>query len=391
MRPQGVDRRPARVALVHDWLTGMRGGEKVLEQIADLFPKAPIHTLFHFPGSVSPALESHPIRVSRLQRIPRLRRHYRSFLPLFPGAIERFDFSDFDLVVSTSHCVAKGARAPNGVHLCYCHTPVRYAWDQRDAYFPDDGPLIGWLRGRLLDRLQRWDRTSADRVDAYAANSHFVRRRIERFWRRSATVVHPPVDVEALGAAAAAQGREDRRDREPYLLSVAALSPYKRHDLAIAAARRLGRRLVVVGEGPQRRELEHLAGGDGRIELVGRVSTERLQALLIGAEAFVQPGIEDFGIAAVEALAAGTPVVAAADGGVLDIVVDGEHGFLYDPGDGLEGLLGALGRAAGASLPVACLRQQASRFSRERFRSAFVAFLERSLQADLFRRLELYG
>ena len=257
-----------RVALVHDWLTGMRGGEKVLEAIAEQYPDAPIYTLFHFPGSVSAALESHPIVTSFLQRAPSVRRHYRRYLPLFPAAVEDFDLGGFDLVISTSHCVAKGAiPAPGARHLCYCHTPMRYAWDQEHAYFPDRRGPLARLRGLALSRLRTWDAASAPRVDRFVANSRFVAERIRRYFGREAAVLAPPVDTEQFtlsdtgsdkapgepsNAAAVTDGR-------PYCLVVSALAPYKRVDLAVRACAAAGVDLVVVGDGPDRGELVRLA------------------------------------------------------------------------------------------------------------------------------------
>ncbi len=311
-----------RVALVHDWLTGMRGGEYVLEALAELFPAAPIYTLFHFPGTVSGALERHRIRTSALQHLPLLRRSYRYYLPLFPRAVERFDLSAFDLVLSSSHCVAKGAIARKGAHhLCYCHTPMRYAWDQEEAYFGAGAGPIQRIRRILLRRLREWDRRTSARCDRFVANSRFVAGRIETFYGRAATVVPPPVDVVFFTPDRSAA-------RAGHCLAVAALVPYKRLDLAIAACARAGAPLLVVGDGPQRRALERRAGAS--VRFLGRVSREHLRDLYRGALCLVQPGIEDFGIAAVEAIACGTPVVARARGGVLDSVTDGTHGVLYD-------------------------------------------------------------
>ena len=186
-----------RVALVHDWLTGMRGGEKVLEQLGALYPDAPIFTLFHFPGTVSAALESHPIHTSFLQRAPGIRRHYRHYLPLFPAAIEEFELGGFELVISSSHCVAKGViPPPDGLHVCYCHTPMRYAWDQEHAYFPRRRGLTARLRALTLTALRAWDAASAARVDRFIANSSFVAQRIRAYYGREAEVVHPPVAVD---------------------------------------------------------------------------------------------------------------------------------------------------------------------------------------------------
>jgi glycosyltransferase involved in cell wall biosynthesis len=364
-----------RVALVHDWLTGMRGGEKVLEQIGAIFPDAPIYTLFHFPGSVSAAIESHPIHTSFLQRAPGLRRHYRRYLPLFPAAIEDFDLAGFDLVISSSHCVAKGIiPPPDGFHVCYCHTPMRYAWDQEHAYFPRRRGMLARVRALTLTALRAWDAAAAPRVDLFIANSSFVARRIRAFYGRDAEVVHPPVAVDyftpappparspasmsastpapastpaatpaaapastaaataaaapastppSAAAAAAAGGR-----RGGYALAVSALAPYKRIEIAIAACAHAGIELRIAGDGPERQRLARLAGDGAR--LLGRVGDEELRDLYRGARMLVQPGVEDFGIAAVESLACGTPVVAAARGGVLDVVVDGCHGVLYE-------------------------------------------------------------
>ena len=317
-----------RVALVHDWLTGLRGGEKVLEALAELYPEAPVYTLLHVPGSAGPVLESRSIHTSFLQKIPGIARRYRHFLPLFPAAIEDFDLTGYDLVLSTSHCVAKGAiPGPQAVHLCYCHTPMRYAWDQEHVYFPRRRGLVARLRNLALTALRAWDVAAVPRVDGFMANSRFVARRIGRYYGRDAEVVPPPVDVERF---AEIEFKEEGHgmNRSPYALMVSALAPYKRVDLAIAACERLGLELRVVGDGPERARLERLKGE--RTRLLGRVDDGELERLYAGASFFIQPGVEDFGIAAVEALASGTPVVARGEGGVLDIVDDGIHGVLYE-------------------------------------------------------------
>jgi glycosyltransferase involved in cell wall biosynthesis len=357
-----------RVALVHDWLTGMRGGEKVLEHFAALFPEAPIYTLFHFPGSVSAALESHPIRTSFLQRAPGLRRGYRRYLPLFPAAIEDFDLSEFDLVISSSHCVAKGiVPPPGGRHVCYCHTPMRYAWDQEHAYFPRRHGLVARLRSRVLSALRTWDAAAAPRVDLFLANSSFVAERIRRYYGRSAEVVHPPVAVDFFTPAPPPPGGEAARPA-PYALMVSALAPYKRVDLAIEACRRTGIELRVVGDGPERERLARLAErAGGRTRLLGRLDDGALRDLYRGARCLVQPGVEDFGIASVEALACGTPVVAAARGGVLDVVEDGRHGVLYDDREGAAALAGAIDKAMQFGFNPLDLRSRAESFAAEGF------------------------
>lgn len=373
----------ARVALVHDWLTGMRGGEKVLEAIVPSFPGAPIHTLFHFPGTVSSALEAHPVVTSFLQKAPGVRRHYRRYLPLFPAAVEDFDLSGFDLVVSTSHCVAKGAiPAPGARHLCYCHTPMRYAWDQEHAYFPRRWGPGARARGVLLSRLRAWDAASCPRVDRFVANSRFVAERIRRYYGRDAAVLAPPVDTESFTPEGWPADESTPPAERDYALVVSAPAPYKRLDLAVRAARRAGLRLVIVGDGPGLRALCRKGGRDGGegVELRGRVVGRELRDLYRGASCLLQPGVEDFGIAPVEALACGTPVVALGRGGVLDIVEDGVHGVLHPPADGDEERVRALAAAIDSArqirFNVRKLRTRAERFSVARFQEGFGALVD---------------
>lgn len=392
-----------RVALVHDWLTGMRGGEKVLEALAELFPEAPIYTLLHVPGSVSPALEGHEIHTSFLQRMPGIGRRYRSFLPFFPAAIEDLDLTPYDLVLSTSHAVAKGIiPAPDAVHLCYCHTPMRYAWDQEHTYFPRRRGLVARLRNLILTALRTWDAASAHRVDGFLANSHFVARRIRRYYGRDAEVVAPPVDVsffteirsmvmkhEVSPGDAATSEKDDASD--DYALVVSALAPYKRVEVAIRACEGRGMRLEIVGDGPERRSLERLAGPQTRLR--GRIDGDELRRLYRGARLFLQPGVEDFGIASVEALASGTPVVAVGRGGIRDIVDDGVHGVLYSEpprpaaasrqmtdqaiGQATTALAAAIDKALGIRFNEGELADRAQQFSKARFSERMRASISR--------------
>jgi glycosyltransferase involved in cell wall biosynthesis len=358
---QQPTQRPPLVA--HDWLTGMRGGEKVLEAILEVLGDAEIYTLFHFPGSVSAAIEARPIHTSSLQRAPFLRQRYRHYLPLFPRAIESFELPATHLVVSSSHAVAKGIIKPPGArHVCYCHTPMRYAWDQAEVYFPHDRGLIRILRGLVLRRLRRWDRATSGRVDRYLANSRFVAQRIRRYYGRHAEVLAPPVDVDFFTPAPAPS--TELTPEPAYALAVTALAPYKRLDLAIRACEHLRIPLRIVGTGPERHRLQALAGEMTRFE--GWVDGERLRELYRGARFALQPGVEDFGIAPVEALASGRPVVAAGEGGVLDIVEPGVHGWFHRPGD-LDDLIRVLDKIQGVEFNPLNLRQRAEEFSRERF------------------------
>ena len=382
-----------RVALVHDWLTGMRGGEKVLEAIAKLVPGAPIHTLLHVPGSAGPLLESHPIRTSFIQRVPGAAKRYRSLLPLFPAAIEDFDLTGYDLVLSTSHCVAKGiVPGPQAFHVCYCHTPMRYAWDQEHVYFPKRRGLTARLRQLALTGLRVWDAASVHRVDRFLAKSRFVAGRIRRFYGRDAEVLHPPVDVETFAADLPDMSKEHNIDGSTpsYALAVSALAPYKRVEVAVEACQRLDLELRIVGDGPERSRLEKLAGP--RTRFLGRVEGEELRRLYRGASFFLQPGVEDFGIASVEALASATPVVATARGGILDIAEDGVHGVLYaERADGAEAasaLAGAIDKAAEMRFNSQELVNRARTFSDTNFRERFLAILSRAVSAGEFAGME---
>jgi len=353
-----------RTAVVHDWLNGMRGGEKVLEAILEVVPDPTVFTLFHVPGAVSAAIERRPIRVSRLNSLPFARRHYRSYLPLFPAAVEAFDLRGFDLVVSSSHCVAKGAIAPPGVpHLCYCHTPVRYAWDQFDTYFPAGEALSGPKRA-LVRRLREWDLRTAGRPTRYLANSSAVADRIRRHYGRDASVCHPPVDVTFFEG--------DGGPREDFLLAVGALVPYKRFEWAIEAAAELARPLVLVGKGPEEARLTAIAAGlsPSRTRFRTGISAAELRELYRRCAYFVQPGEEDFGIASVEAMACGAPVVAFGQGGAADIVTDGETGVLYS-GEGPAALADAVRRADAIPFGYTRMRERAIGFRPERFAGEF--------------------
>jgi len=344
----------------------MRGGERVLEAILPLLPDPVIFTLFHVPGSVSRGIERYRIRPSYLNELPGAARHYRQYLPLFVRGVESFDLSSFDLVVSSSHCVAKGAVAPPGVpHLCYCHTPVRYAYEQFDTYFPRGKTRFLTLKRFFVGRLREWDQKTAGRPTRYLANSSAVAERIRRHYGRESRVVHPPVDVEFF------QPGPERR--EDFLLAVGSLVPYKRFELAIEAARRTGRRLVLVGRGPQEEGLRAMAGAS--VDFARNLLPEQLRSLYRTCGLFVQPGEEDFGIASVEALACGAPVVALERGGVRDIVSDGVNGVLYSE-ESAEGLAAALERASSMRFDYTALRDSAVPFGKERFTGEFLRELE---------------
>jgi len=365
-----------RVALIHDWLTGMRGGEKALEVFCEMFPAADLFTLVHLPGTTSPVIERRTVKGSMIQWLPFAGRLYRQYLPLFPVAVEQFDLDAYDLVISTSHCAAKSVVVTGRArHLCYCLTPMRYAWDQFDAYFgPDRVGRAGTMLLRpVLAGLARWDRATEGRVHRYLAISQYVARRIALYYNRESTLVYPPVDTDFYTPNPA-----EPVQRQPKFLVVSALVPYKRVDLAMMAARHAGVGLTVVGNGPERANLERLTG-DG-IELVGWLADEEIRGLYRSTIATILPGEEDFGIVPVEAQACGRPVVALGRGGALDTVIDGETGVLF--GDTtVESLAAGLQRAASIAWDADRIRRHAERFSRTRFVNEIQHIVEDTLSA----------
>jgi glycosyltransferase involved in cell wall biosynthesis len=351
----------------------MRGGEKVLLSLARLFPQAPIFALLHVRGSVDPELEARDIRTSFVQHLPAAERRYRHYLPLFPVAAERFDLGGFDLVVSSSHCVAKGVRpSPRALHLCYCHTPMRYVWDRYDDYF---GPGRVGLLGRLVvpaaaAGLRAWDTASAARVHRFAANSDYVAGRIRRCYGREAEVIPPPVDTDFFTPGPDRPGAYD--------LVVSALAPYKRLELALQAYRGTGWTLRVVGTGPEDARLRALAPPE--VEFLGGLPDAELREQYRACRAVLMPGVEDFGIVPLEAMACGRPAVVFGEGGGVETVEDGRTGLVFR-----EPTAAAL-RAALATLDSArfdrlALRARAEALRREVFESRIRGFVERALAA----------
>lgn len=364
-----------RVAIVHEWLTSMRGGEKCVEVLCELYPEATLFALLHAPGSVSPVLERMPPRTSFLQNVPGIHRTYRHYLPLFPAAVRSFDLRDYDLVITSHHCVAKGVRVrPGALHICYCHTPMRYLWDQYDEYFSRGRAGVLTRLGMALASgpLRRWDVRTASSPHHFIANSRNVQDRIRTIYERSSTVIYPPVDT----------GHHRLSTREgTFYLVVSALVPYKRVDLAIEACRLAGERLVIVGDGPDQRRLRRIAGEE--TTFAGRVSDDELRELYAGCRALLFPGEEDFGIVPLEAMATGKPVVALARGGALETVLDGDPertGILFreqTPG----ALRDAMVRCRSTAFDPGLLRRHALRFDREVFKSMIRDFVDRALEA----------
>jgi glycosyltransferase involved in cell wall biosynthesis len=380
-----------RVALVHDWLTGMRGGERCLEVFCELFPEATIFTLLHVAGSVSGRIEGMPIESSGLGRVPGAARWYRFLLPSFPWFIERFDLQGYNLVLSSSHCVAKGVRVPEGaLHIAYIYTPMRYVWDLYPEYFGPGraAPVPRAAMGLLRRRLQRWDVRTAARVDHFVAISRHVADRVRRHYGREATVIYPPVDTERF-----------RVGDEPgeFYLVVSAFAPYKRIDLAVQACNVLQRPLKIVGGGQDERRLRALAGPT--VEFLGWRSDEEVADLYRRCRALLFPGVEDFGITPLEAMASGRPVIAYAKGGALETVIplnpssremggspmpldrvpggsQGPTGVFFSV-QSVEGLVGAieLFEASLHQFEPKVLRDRALAFDRRVFKEKIAAFV----------------
>ncbi len=357
-----------RVAIVHYWLVGMRGGEKVVEALCEMFPQADIFSHVYDASAVSEEINKHIVKTTFIQRLPAAKRHYQSYLPLMPLALDQLDLRDYDLVISSESGPAKGVIVgPDTRHICYCHSPMRYVWDMYHDYRGGAGWLKKLMMPPLVHYLRMWDRLSADRVDQFIANSHFVASRIEKFYRRKAEVIHPPVNVDDF---------EIKDKTDDYYLFLGQLVSYKRPDLAIKAFNQSGRKLVVIGEGEMADELREIAGNN--IELLGRQPFSVIRDYLSRCRALIFPGVEDFGIVPVEAMASGRPVIAFRKGGSLETVVEGVTGLFFDEqtADGLNRALNRFEEDEQAFEP-AVLRAHAATFGKERFKAKMMEFIER--------------
>ena len=356
-----------KTALLHYWMINMRGGENLLAELAEMYPDADIFTHACRPENMSAVFRKHRITESMVGRLPFARRCCQKYLCLMPLALRRWDLSGYVLIISSESGPVKGIRKPrNAYHLCYCHTPMRYLWDMYREYWNCAGPAEKLAMKLFTPYLRNYDLKSAECVDAFLANSEFVRERIRRIYRRDAVVVHPPVDTDFFQAGTG--------KREDYYLYAGQLTHYKRPDLAVRACCRLKRKLVVAGEGPMKKVLQKLAGGN--VTFTGRVSAEELKRLYAGARALLFPGIEDFGIVPVEAQSAGTPVIALRAGGALESVIENETGLFFDT-QSPEALAEAILHFESVSWDSALCRRQAGKFSREAFRKNFTLALKR--------------
>jgi len=356
-----------KVAIVHYWLVTWRGGEKVVEALTELFPDADIYTHVLDPAVLKGTrLERMNVFTTFINRLPFARRMYQSYLPLMPTALERLDLNAYDLVISSESGPAKGVIVrPDATHVCYCHSPMRYLWDMRHEY--EEG--VSWIKRlamRLLfPRLRDYDRLSSMGVDAFVANSSWVGKRIEKYYRRDSTVIPPPVDVDAFYTS------ENRGD---YFLMVGQLTRYKRTDLAVKAFNEMGLKLVVIGEGEELAALKKIANDN--IQLLGRQPFDVIRKHYAECQALIFPGVEDFGIVPVEAMASGRPVIAFRKGGATESVIEDRTGVFFDEQTS-ESLIGAVKRyhAASASFDPAVLVEHAHTFSKRNFLDRIRHFL----------------
>lgn len=347
-----------KVAIVHYWLDTMRGGEKVVEAMLDLFPQADIYTHLVVPERISPKLRQRPISTTFIQRLPFAKRLLPYYLPLMPLALEQLDLTGYDLVISSESGPAKGiVTRPDAIHICYCHSPMRYIWDQYAVYRESMGPVSRLLMPVVAHYLRQWDVQSAARVDHFVANSNAVAQRIRKYYRRDAHVIHPPVAVDDF---------DPGHSPGDFYLFVGQLFAYKRADLAVAACTQMNRKLIVIGEGEEEKRLRAMAGPN--VSFLGRASDQVLRDHYANCRALLFPGLEDFGIVPVEAMASGRPVIAYRAGGALDTVIDGQTGIFFDQ-PSVDSLIGAIEayEARSDAFPAETLRAHAETFAPEKF------------------------
>ena len=358
-----------KVAIVHYWFVSMRGGEAFISALLDLFPDADIYTHVYDRHAVSDKIAGRKIATTFIQNLPFAKHLYQSYLPLMPLALEQIDLRSYDLVISSESGPAKGVlTSPECLHICYCHTPMRYLWDMYHDYKKISGPLKRIAMIPLFHYLRLWDTASAQRVDRFLANSKHVAKRIKKIYRRDAVVIHPPVTVEDFFVS---------EKPDDFYLMVGQLVGYKRADLAIRAFNRMKKPLIVIGEGEQLAVLKKIAGPT--VALMGRQPFSIIQKHYAKCRALIFPGEEDFGIVPLEAMASGRPVIAYGRGGALETVVEGETGIFFheQSEEGLMGAIDAFESDQNRFKPIVC-RNRAIRFNTKRFQKEFLQFVEQN-------------
>jgi glycosyltransferase involved in cell wall biosynthesis len=311
-----------KVAIVHFWLVNMRGGEKVLEALLELFPQADIYTHVYNPNNISDIIRSKRVYTSYIQKLPFSKKLYQKYMPLMPNALLQFDLQKYDLVISSESGPAKGVIAnPDAFHICYCHTPARYYWDLYHQYYRNANGVTRFFMKRITPALRQWDVISSNWVDHFVANSNYVAKRIERYYNRASDVIFPPVEIETYLAT--------ERNKKDFYLFIGQIVFYKRVDIALEACVSLGRKIIVAGAGLPRK-IKTAYKDNPYVEFEGHITDEKLKELYSGARALLFPGIEDMGIVPIEANAAGCPVIAYKKGGVLDTVKDGVTGIFFE-------------------------------------------------------------
>jgi glycosyltransferase involved in cell wall biosynthesis len=364
-----------KVAIVHDWLTGMRGGEKVLEALIEIFPACHIYTLVYMPDKISNKIKSRPIITSDLQKMPFVKSKYRTFLPFMPAQIESFNLKEYDLIISSSHCVAKGAIPhPGQIHISYVFSPMRYIWDQFWNYFSRE--KVGFVKSKIAKYistyLRTWDIASLNRVDHFIAISEFVKSRIKRFYNRDASVIYPPVDIGKYRFDA-------KMEKQDFYLIVSALVPYKKIDIAIELFNRNGEKLKIIGTGPEYKKLKRMAKGN--IQFLKYIPDSEIKMYYKKARAFIFPGTEDFGMTMVESIASGTPVVAYHRGGATEIIKEGVSGVFFEQ-QTPEALACGIAKLGKYKFTSEEMFESIKIFSKDNFKINFIKFLN-SIEIEL--------
>jgi glycosyltransferase involved in cell wall biosynthesis len=370
-----------KIAIVHDWLVTYAGAERVLEQIINLFPDADLYSLIDFLSKEKRFfIKNKKVNTSFIQYLPFAKKKYRSYLPFFPYAIESFDLAKYDLIISSSHCVAKGIKkSKNQIHISYIHTPIRYVWDLREQYLKEtklDKGLKSIIVNFLLDRIGKWDKNTVDRVDYFVCNSNYIKERIKRIYNRNSTVIYPPVDINKF---------ELYEKKEDFYLTASRIVPYKKIDLIVETFSKIPeKKLVVIGDGPEFDKIKKLAGKN--IELLGYQEDDVLKDYMKRAKAFVFAAEEDFGIVPVEAQACGTPVIAYGKGGALETVVENKTGLFFYRQD-IDSLIECVEKFEKIyeKFDFKEIRKNSERFSVERFKKEFFEFVKDKLRGEKVR------